>query len=68
MMDFSLFYFASDEGDYATVDGREKYKLLLEGARFADEHDFSAVWTPSGTSTRSAGCFRVRRWRRARCR
>jgi natural product biosynthesis luciferase-like monooxygenase protein len=45
-MDFSLFYFASDEGDYATVEGREKYKLLLEGARFADDHDFCAVWTP----------------------
>ncbi len=46
MMDFSLFYFASDEGDYAQVEGREKYRLLLEGARFADDHDFSAVWTP----------------------
>ncbi len=46
MMDFSLFYFASDEGDYAAVGGREKYKLLLEGARFADDHDFCAVWTP----------------------
>ena len=41
-----MFYFASDEGDYAKVIGREKYKLLLEGARFADEHGFCAVWTP----------------------
>lgn len=41
-LDFSLFYFASDAGK----EGREKYKLLLEGARFADQHGFAAVWTP----------------------
>ena len=45
-LDFSLLYFASDEGDYAGANGRDKYRLLFEGARFADEHDFSAVWTP----------------------
>lgn len=45
-VDFGLFYFASDEGDYAQVKGRERYKLLLEGARFADTHGFCAVWTP----------------------
>ena len=44
--DFSLLYFASDEGDYAHLHGREKYRLLFEGARFADEHGFTAVWTP----------------------
>ena len=26
--------------------GREKYRLLLEGAKFADDHGFNAVWTP----------------------
>ncbi|HJL18848.1 MAG TPA: LLM class flavin-dependent oxidoreductase [Sandaracinaceae bacterium LLY-WYZ-13_1] len=41
-MDFSLFYFASDEGEKAA----DKYRLLLDGARFADENGFSAVWTP----------------------
>jgi natural product biosynthesis luciferase-like monooxygenase protein len=41
-LDFSLFYFASDDG----IDAAEKYRLLLEGARFADQHGFSAVWTP----------------------
>jgi natural product biosynthesis luciferase-like monooxygenase protein len=45
-MDFGLFYFASDEGDYAQARGRDKYKLLLEGARFADDNGFCAVWTP----------------------
>ncbi|WP_022681757.1 MupA/Atu3671 family FMN-dependent luciferase-like monooxygenase [Sphingobium bisphenolivorans] len=41
-MDFSLFYFAADEASDAT----EKYRLLLEGARFADQNGFAAVWTP----------------------
>ena len=41
-MAFSLFYFAS-AGNNA---GGGKYRLLLEGARFADEAGFSAVWTP----------------------
>jgi natural product biosynthesis luciferase-like monooxygenase protein len=41
-MDFSLFYFASDDG----VDAADKYRLLLEGAKFADQHNFAAVWTP----------------------
>ena len=39
---FSLFYFASDEGEK----GRDKYSLLLEGAKFADRNGFEAVWTP----------------------
>ena len=39
---FSLFYFSADEQEQA----RDKYRLLLEGARFADTHDFEAVWTP----------------------
>ena len=41
-MAFSLFYFAS-AGDNV---GRDKYRLLLEGAKFADEAGFAAVWTP----------------------
>ncbi|HEY8207242.1 MAG TPA: MupA/Atu3671 family FMN-dependent luciferase-like monooxygenase [Myxococcaceae bacterium] len=41
-LEFSLSYFANDE-DRA---GDDKYALLLEGARFADAHGFSAVWTP----------------------
>ncbi len=39
---FSLFYFASDEGE----DSENKYRLLLDGARFADQNGFEAVWTP----------------------
>ncbi|MEW6735629.1 MAG: MupA/Atu3671 family FMN-dependent luciferase-like monooxygenase, partial [Acidobacteriota bacterium] len=41
-VDFSLFYFASDDG----IDAQDKYRLLIEGAKFADRHGFSAVWTP----------------------
>ncbi|MCL4674782.1 MAG: LLM class flavin-dependent oxidoreductase, partial [Pararhodobacter sp.] len=40
-MDFSLFYWGNDDGA-----GPRKYELLLEGAKFADNHGFKAVWTP----------------------
>ncbi len=40
-MDFSLFYWGNDDGV-----GRDKYRLLLEGAQIADENGFVAVWTP----------------------
>jgi len=41
-MDFSLFYFANDSREVDT----NRYQLLLDGARFADQNGFSAVWTP----------------------
>jgi natural product biosynthesis luciferase-like monooxygenase protein len=41
-MDFSLFYFASA----AAVPADQRYRLLIEGSKFADAHGFSAVWTP----------------------
>lgn len=41
-MSFSLFYFAAD----ASSAPNDRYRLLIEGARFADGHDFAAVWTP----------------------
>ncbi|MCC5983678.1 MAG: LLM class flavin-dependent oxidoreductase [Rhodobacteraceae bacterium] len=40
-MEFSLFYWGNDDGP-----GPQKYRLLLDGARFADTHGFCAVWTP----------------------
>ena len=42
MMQFSLFFFSAD-GSTGTVD---KYRLLIESAQFADQHGFSAIWTP----------------------
>lgn len=40
-MDFSLFYWGNDDGV-----GPAKYKTLIEGACFADQNGFQAVWTP----------------------
>ncbi|MDU8910812.1 MupA/Atu3671 family FMN-dependent luciferase-like monooxygenase [Aestuariicoccus sp. MJ-SS9] len=40
-MQFSLYYWGNDDGV-----GPDKYKTLLEGAKFADAHGFVAVWTP----------------------
>ncbi|WP_242903515.1 MupA/Atu3671 family FMN-dependent luciferase-like monooxygenase [Actinomadura terrae] len=42
-MDLSLFYFANDS---TASGGGGRYDLLMEGARYADVHGFSAVWTP----------------------
>ena len=36
----SLFYFASADS------GSDRYRLLLDGARFADARGFEAIWTP----------------------
>jgi natural product biosynthesis luciferase-like monooxygenase protein len=41
-LDFSLFYFSADENEQV----QDKYRLLLEGAKYADRHGFAAVWTP----------------------
>ena len=40
-MDFGLFMWGNDDAE-----GRDKYKLMLEGAKFFDEHGFASVWTP----------------------
>ncbi|MDC0710660.1 LLM class flavin-dependent oxidoreductase [Stigmatella sp. ncwal1] len=41
-MQMSLFFFASAEEHLSG----DKYRLLLESARFADQNHFTAVWTP----------------------
>ncbi len=40
-MNFGLFFWGNDDGP-----GASKYRLLLESAKFADEHGFSSVSTP----------------------
>jgi natural product biosynthesis luciferase-like monooxygenase protein len=40
-MGFGLFYFAADASN-----ARGAYRLLIEGAKFADKNGFDAVWTP----------------------
>lgn len=42
-MEFSLAYFASD---LEHEDTAGQYDLFLQGAQFADQHGFSAIWTP----------------------
>lgn len=41
-MEYSLMFFSAD----ANAGAGKTYELVLEGARFADRHGFSAVWTP----------------------
>lgn len=45
-VDFSLFYFSSDEKLDDSGGASDKYRLLLEGAEFGDTHGFEAIWTP----------------------
>jgi natural product biosynthesis luciferase-like monooxygenase protein/amino acid adenylation domain-containing protein/FkbM family methyltransferase len=40
--DFSLFFFSSSDSGRT----ENKYRLLMEGARYADRNGFHAVWTP----------------------
>lgn len=39
---FSLLYFSSNEAEFTD----NKYQLFVEGAKFADQHNFQAVWIP----------------------
>ena len=48
----SLFYFGAD-----SESGGDKYRLLLEGARLADELGFAAVWVPERHFVRFGGLY-----------
>ena len=41
-LEFSLYYFGNYPAEYRD----DKYRLVIEGARFADQHGFTAVWLP----------------------
>ncbi|QCT04332.1 amino acid adenylation domain-containing protein [Paenibacillus algicola] len=41
-MGFSLIFFSGD----GSTDGPDKYRLVLESAKFADQNGFQAIWTP----------------------
>jgi len=41
-MKFSLFYFSGD----GSTTRQDKYRLLIEGAKFADLNGFAAIWIP----------------------
>ena len=52
-VDFSVFYFSSvDRADHP-----DKYKLMIEGAKYADRHGFCAVWTPERHFHEFGGLF-----------
>ncbi len=40
-MEFGMFMWGNDDAP-----GREKYKLMLDGAKYFDENGFDSVWTP----------------------
>ncbi len=50
---FSLFFFSADSAER----DRNKYELLLESAKFADAHGFTAVWTPERHFQRFGGLY-----------
>ncbi|MED1744791.1 MupA/Atu3671 family FMN-dependent luciferase-like monooxygenase [Brevibacillus borstelensis] len=41
-MKFSMFFFSAD----GTTDSKDKYTMMKECARFADQHALTAIWTP----------------------
>jgi iturin family lipopeptide synthetase A len=41
-LEFSLYYF----GNYAAAYREDKYALVIDGAKFADENGFTAIWLP----------------------
>jgi len=51
--ELSLFFFSADASE--RPDG--KYRMLLETSRFADEHGFTAVWTPERHFQRFGGLY-----------
>ncbi|MCW3466342.1 non-ribosomal peptide synthetase [Chitinophaga nivalis] len=50
-LDFGLFYFGNEE------EGTDKYTLLFEGAKYADAHGYTAVWTPERHFNRFGGPY-----------
>lgn len=58
-MDMSLFYWnvATEESIAQDAGANNKYRLLLEGAKFADENGFAAVWNPERHFSAFGGSF-----------
>lgn len=51
--ELSLFFFSADSAEHAG----QKYLMLLEAAKFADKHGFTAVWTPERHFQRFGGLY-----------
>jgi natural product biosynthesis luciferase-like monooxygenase protein len=54
-MDYSLFYWNVANED--SLNQPNKYKLLIDGAKFADKNDFKAVWNPERHFASFGGLF-----------
>jgi phthiocerol/phenolphthiocerol synthesis type-I polyketide synthase E len=52
-LSFSVFFFSGDESAFQD----DRYRLVLEGARFADRHGFTAVWTPERHFDKFGGLY-----------
>jgi natural product biosynthesis luciferase-like monooxygenase protein len=52
-MQFSLHFFSGDD----LADHADKYQLLIECAKFADKHDFTAVWIPERHFNKFGGLY-----------
>jgi natural product biosynthesis luciferase-like monooxygenase protein len=52
-LQFSIFFFAASPEDAST----DIYRLLIESAKFADVHGFTAVWTPERHFQRFGGLY-----------
>lgn len=52
-INFSLFFFSSQDSGFE----KEKYRLLLEGAKIADKAGFAAIWTPERHFHEFGGLF-----------
>lgn len=52
-MNFGIMFFSSYGGDFA----HNKYELLIEAAKFCDEHNFECVWTPERHFHEFGGLF-----------
>lgn len=52
-MDFSVYFFsANDHYDFG-----ERYRFILDVARFIDQHEFTAIWTPERHFQEFGGSF-----------
>jgi natural product biosynthesis luciferase-like monooxygenase protein len=51
--ELSLFFFSADSAERQN----NKYEMVLETAKFADEHGFTAVWTPERHFQRFGGLY-----------
>ena len=52
-IEFGLIFFSSSEAPF----GGDKYRLVIESARFADSHDFSSVWIPERHFTKDGWLY-----------